>query len=367
MTSPTPPSKRSKLRQWIYLGLGTAVTVVLLSWVLRDASLPVVWQILQQAKLHWIVVAWLAYLAVFWVRAWRWGTLLSAGHPPGRFRSRLYATFIGFGASSVLPGHAGELIRSVLLYRFDRVPMAASIGTIVVERLLDVGVVFLLLLLPLLLSGQALPIGEFNLLWLGGIILLVWMLLLVGASFPRQIAAQCGRLSHWLGLGRFQARIVHSVSGLLSGLDGLRQPQRTLFALWQTLLSWGLNAITYWASLKALGIEAPGIWGAIFTQSATAFAIVLPSSPGYIGPFEAGIHYALSLYNVSSEQSIACALLLRFLMYVTIPIIAVFLMLCLGITQADLSARKIQPEAAMSPSHSTPTQPLARNPKSRRS
>lgn len=336
----------SKLRRWLYLALATAVTVILLSWVLRDASLPLVWQILQQAKLQWIVVAWLAYLAVFWVRAWRWGTLLSARHPPGRFRSRLHAALIGFGASSILPGHAGEFIRSALLYRFDRVPVAASIGTIVVERLLDIGVVFLLLLLPLVWGGQSLPIDRFNLMWIGGIILLVWGLLLISASLPTRIAAQTGRICCWLGLGRFQQRIVHSVHQLLSGLDGLRQPQRTLFALLQTLGSWGLNAITYWASLKALGIESPGIWGAIFTQSATAFAIVLPSSPGYIGPFEAGIHYALGLYNVSAEQSIACALLLRFLMYVTIPIIAVLLMLSLGMTKADLSLQPLQQETS---------------------
>lgn len=344
MTDPTRQrSQPSKLRQWLYLALATWVTVILLSWVLRDASLPLVWQILQQAKPEWIVVAWLAYLAVFWIRAWRWGTLLSARHPPGRFRSRLHASFIGFGASSVLPGHAGEFVRSGLLYRFDRVPIQAALGTILVERLLDIGVVFLLLLLPLMWAGESVPLkfGEFNLIWIGAVILLIWMLLLVAASFPTQIVAQCGRISNGLRLGRFHKQITHTVDGLLSGLDALRQPRRTLFALFQTLCSWGLNAITYWAGLKALSIDAPGMAGAIFTQSATAFTIALPSSPGYIGPFEAGIHYALSLYQVSSEQSLACALLLRFLMYVTIPMIAALLMLHLGLTRADLNTSKI--------------------------
>ncbi|MFQ4138972.1 lysylphosphatidylglycerol synthase transmembrane domain-containing protein [Nodosilinea sp. PGN35] len=345
MNSPPPAQRAAPWRRGLSLAIAAALTVGLLGWALRDARPAQVWDSLRQAQGGWVLAAWLAYMAVFWVRAWRWGTLLGASVAPGRFRSRLLATFVGFGASSVLPAHAGELVRSALLHRRDRVPLGPSLGTIVVERLLDVGVVFGLLVL----AAAGLPAGSLARSALGAVAAAIvggWLGLLLAGRFPRAIAAAIAALGRRLGMPRLGQRLGRAAMAFLSGLAVLRQPRRTALALGQTLLGWGLNGLTYWAVLRALGIDGVGLAGAFFTQSATALAIALPSSPGYIGPFEAGLRYALGLYGVAAEQAIACAILLRFLMYVTVPLIAGAILLGLGLRATDLGLWQAPPPVA---------------------
>lgn len=328
----------SKWQTWIYLGLGTTVTIVLLSWAFRDISLQIVGQHLRQTKPMWLLLAWAAYLLTYFIRAIRWGTLLEATGQSGRWRSRFNATLIGFGASSVLPGHAGEFLRPVLLKRFDQVPIGASFGSIFVERLLDVGVVFVLLLIPCWLG--LLPdhpaLSHLGLRLTGSVIIALWLALMVGASVPNRLASLVGAMCQWLGLKRFKTKLMGATYRFLNGLGALRSPRKTLVTLFQTLVIWLLNGVTYWAAMVAFGILSPGFWGALFVQSSTALAIALPSTPGYIGPFEAGIRGSLDIFGIPGELSIACAVALRLIMYGTIPVLAGLLSLKLGLSFADV-------------------------------
>ena len=332
------PLKSSKRNQLISLGVGTAFTIILLSWAFRDISLVSVLQNLQQARIEWLLLAWLAYFATYGVRASRWGVLLDAIGPSGKWRSRFSATLIGFGASSILPGHAGEFLRPILLNRFDGVPKVAAFGSIFVERLLDVGIVFVLLLIPYWLG--VLPdhpaMSNLGLEFIGAIIVAAWVLLLIGASAPNALARGVGTIVRLVGLGKFEAKIVGIISRFLVGLGALRSPKHTLMALLQTVVIWLLNGITYWAALVSFGIVTPGFLGALFVQSSTALAIALPSTPGYIGPFEAGIRGSLDIFGIPGELSIACAVALRLIMYGTIPLIAGTLALNIGLSWADI-------------------------------
>ncbi|MCU0527533.1 MAG: flippase-like domain-containing protein [Elainella sp. Prado103] len=332
VTPPDPANSVAKWRKWGYLGFGTAITLILLAWAFQGVSLVAVGQALQRAQWGWLILGWLAYLACYVVRAMRWQTLLGQ---QGRFQTYLAAIFIGFGAGSILPGYGAEVIRAIIPARLDRIPFAAAFGSIFAERILDLGVVFLFLLIPvwwgaLPAKAHHLPLG-----WLGGAILLIWLILVAAASHPAWVIQQVNRLCCRWGLRRWRSPITASLTHFLAGLAALRRPQQTGIALLQTIGIWGFNAITYWAGLLALGITAPGLLGALLTQSLTALAIVLPSTPGYVGAFEAGIRFSLNLYQVPIDQMIAYAIALRFLMYVTIPVIALAIAARLGLAQED--------------------------------
>ncbi|HAX79125.1 MAG TPA: hypothetical protein DCY88_25685 [Cyanobacteria bacterium UBA11372] len=334
--------KTNSKRKWIYLFLGTTVTVVLLSWALRDVSFTAVWNALKSAQPGWLFLGWLAYISSYGVRARRWGTLLGAHCQPGRFKIRLCATFIGFGASCILPAQAGEFIRPAILSRFDGLPFATTFGSIFVERLLDIGVVLVLLLIPLW-SGRIPQSSTLNQFAIGGIailLVLVWVTFLIAASFPDTVARLAVTICQKFGLGRFESKVESSAIKFLGGLSALRQPKRTLTALVETFFIWALNGIIYWTGLLAFGIPTPGFLGALFIQSSTALAIALPSSPGYIGPFEAGIRFALSLYSTPSSTVIAYAIALRFLMMVTIPIIGLAIATKLGLSLTEITSKK---------------------------
>jgi uncharacterized protein (TIRG00374 family) len=325
----------AKYSKWLYLFLGTAMTLILLGWALRDISLVAVGKIIQGARLEWLLFSLLVYLSSYWVRAWRWGTLLRAYCTPGRFGIRCSATFIGLGANYILPAHAGEALRAAIVNRFSGVPLVVALGSVFAERLLDITIVFLLLAIsfwlnPSLIQNEP---ATLPLIWIGAGLAFICFTLWIAAGFTEKITRLVGMVSRVIGLGRFQARIVASITDLLGGLGVLRQPKRLLAALTQTFLIWGLTGLTYWLGLVAFEIETPGFVGALFVQSCTALAIALPSSPGYIGPFEAAIRFALGLYGVSVNTAIAYAIALRVLMFVTIPLIGLAIAVKLGLSR----------------------------------
>ena len=328
-------------RKALYWLLCGGVTVGLLAWSLRDLSLPALGQVLSRVNYGWLGVALGSYLVVFGLRAWRWGLLLAAECWPGRWRDRFYAFFVGYAANSVLPASAGEVVRAVLLNRWAKVPVEPALGSVLGEKLMDVLVVFLMLLA--LIARQPQLSGSLPLGLLGAVIgvscALFWLL----ARYPRVITNFAGRSMQLRGLARWQSQVEHLLGGLLAGLSVFRQPGQFLLTLGATFLSWAVNGITYWAVLLALGITAPGWIGALITQSLAAFAIALPSSPGFVGPFEAAVRFGLNLYQVAGAEAIAAALLLRLVMYVLTPVLGLLLALRLGLSRSDLQG--IEPKS----------------------
>jgi glycosyltransferase 2 family protein len=321
-------------RRVLYWLLCGGVTLGLLGWSLRDLSLSDLGSSLAGLNYGWLSLALGAYLMVFALRAWRWGLLLAADCWPGRFRDRFHAFFVGYAANSILPAAAGEVVRVVLLNRLAQVPVQSALGSVLGEKLMDVLVVFLILLA--LLAQQPQLSGSLPLGLLGAIIGLSCALFWLLARYPRPVVRGCGVLLRALGLSRWRAAFESSLMGVLGGLKIFRQPGRFLITLGVSLLSWLINGVTYWAVLLALGITAPGWMGSLITQSLAAFAIALPSSPGFVGPFEAAVRFGLNLYQVPGTEAIAVALLLRIVMYVMTPLLGLVWALRLGLSRADL-------------------------------
>ena len=111
-----------------------------MAFVLRGADLGRVADAMLSARLDLIGLAVLAMVATYLARAIRWCYLLE---PLGRVHLgvALRATVMGFAATAMLPGRVGELLRPYVLARQERLSVSATIGTVVLERLLDLAVI----------------------------------------------------------------------------------------------------------------------------------------------------------------------------------------------------------------------------------
>lgn len=337
------PSSRNSLRRGLSGAIAAGVTLGLLAWSVRDLSLATLATILGKVQASWVLLGLGAYLGVFVLRAWRWGLLLATDGYAGRFRDRFDAFFVGYAANSLLPASAGEVVRAVLLNRLAKVSVQTALGSVLGEKLMDVLVVFLILATVLTHQPQIatqLPLGVMAGL-IGSLVGLFWL----AARFPRRVARGVGHSLSWVGLARWRSPVERSLQGVLAGLRVFSQPTRFGVAFGVSILAWCLNGVTYWAILMALGLTQPGWPGALATQSLAAFAIVLPSSPGFVGPFEASIRLGLGLYGLGVTEAMAAALLLRLLMYVLTPLLGLGLALNLGIAWGDLRQSSPAPVA----------------------
>ena len=90
--------------------LGLILTVLLLWWVLRDVSIPEVWQRVRAADPWLLTGAGVVATFSFVLRALRWRVLLSPSHPDSRFVPRFGATCIGFAVNNLLPARLGQVV-----------------------------------------------------------------------------------------------------------------------------------------------------------------------------------------------------------------------------------------------------------------
>ncbi len=322
-----------KWQRWFALALGTAITILLLDWVVRDVSWTEVGRSLGRSHWGWFGVGLAAYLLSYGARALRWGTILKHQGFESSFQTRLVALFIGFGSNSILPAYFGPILRSGILNRGAGIPIELALGSIFAERMLDLGVVLLFLGLPL--SLRAVPfLSSLNasivmLLCFG--LLCAWVLCLLGAKDPKRTILELEPIFQLIKAPKLRTRFQTGLVHFLGGLTALSQPRRLSWLLLQSLCVWLLNGMTYWTGLLAFEVYRPGFIGTLFIQSGTALAIAIPSTPGYIGPFEASLQVLLKLYDVPSATILSYAIALRVLMFVTIPMIAMVLGWRLGL------------------------------------
>jgi glycosyltransferase 2 family protein len=159
---------------------GLALAIGLLAFALRGVSMAQLAGQFQRADYRLVGVYVLVTLLIYWVRSKRWQqSLLALGYQPSVFRG-MVAMQSGMVAAMIVPG-AGELTRCLTLQRTDHVPIAQSLGSVVAERVIDLALLPLTLLITFVLQIDLMQTFVAGLslrrpdLWLAG-------LLLTGAS-----------------------------------------------------------------------------------------------------------------------------------------------------------------------------------------
>jgi uncharacterized membrane protein YbhN (UPF0104 family) len=132
------------LKVTAFLALG----VLLLYFAFRGVAMDTLLETLGRANFWWIGLSLFFAGTSFFFRARRWMLLI---HPLGykpAFWNTYHALMIGYLSNYALP-RVGEVTRCVTLGRREKIPVDALIGTVIVERVIDVIMLFLIMLILL--------------------------------------------------------------------------------------------------------------------------------------------------------------------------------------------------------------------------
>jgi len=131
---------------------------ILIFWmVYKDQDIKTIKRILiNDVNYFWIVVSLFVGLLSHISRTIRWNLMIEPlGHKP-RMLNTFLAVMIGYLMNLALP-RMGEISRCGVLARYEKIPFTKLVGTVVLERLIDVLVLLLLLLIVVLSQfGQVL-------------------------------------------------------------------------------------------------------------------------------------------------------------------------------------------------------------------
>ncbi|HUQ78102.1 MAG TPA: lysylphosphatidylglycerol synthase transmembrane domain-containing protein [Patescibacteria group bacterium] len=283
--------------------VGGAISILALWFVLRGVDLARTGELLRGADLGWVAFAGALLVMDLLFRAWRWQRLLRPIARVGYFPVLGYL-LIGYVANNVLPARLGELIRVHYLGDREGISRASALGTVVVERVVDlVAVVAIAAVALLVLSVRGVVA---NAILVGGAVaglLLVFLAL--------------GIVAHRLpGMDRISALVeryprVRDLAGSLQGGLAVAGRPRTLAeALVTSAASWSMAVLAFAAVGQAIGVELT-IGQAALIASGVALAGAVPAGPSNLGTFEFAAVEIGKAIGVPGDSAFALALLVH--------------------------------------------------------
>lgn len=270
-------------------------------------------QAVMGADLRWLGLALLIHYSGFAVRGLRWQQLLRLlGYPLGwRYSTALLLS--GWFASALLPARAGDLLRVGALRLAHEahppVPVADGLGSIVLERVLDL--LALLLLgagLGFLLLRTQLPTWVVGAYGVGLVALVVLTIALVAAPALLRWLRTWFTHAWWQQLLDFAAELVQSLRALGT------HPLVALLVIGESLYIWLCDALLMWLVLRSMGV-ATGFGSIAFVALTVDIFAAIPLTPGGIGQIEAVNATLLALLPLPPFNVAAAVLLNRAISY----------------------------------------------------
>jgi uncharacterized membrane protein YbhN (UPF0104 family) len=107
-----------------------------------------------------------------------------------------------------------------------------------------------------------------------------------------------------------ERRVGAAAANLTQGLAALRDLRLAVVSFGLTTASWLVLATSIWLALRCFDLGVSPL-AALLVTIAANLAMVLPSSPGAVGVFEAASVYALGAYGVSDARALSAALVVH--------------------------------------------------------
>lgn len=317
--SPSPPPRSAFRSPRVWIGVPISLLFLVLAFrgqdpaEIRDAFSRVDWRFLPLALI-------LQYTGIA-IRAYRWHVLLR----PVRdipTRNVFPILIVGYAANNVLPLRTGELVRAWALDQRYDVRKTAALATIAVERLFD-GVTMLLFV-----GGAATVIGlTAELQHVALVAAAVFAVALIGLGVLLAGGALRDRLFR-LVLGplpdALAARVERMADSFLAGLGVLSRRGDLAIVALTSLAAWSFEASMYWTVAQAFGdplSTAITPAGALLTTAIGNLATLVPSGPGYVGTFEAGVLLAVNgALRISRGLALSYAVLLHVILWLPVTI-----------------------------------------------
>lgn len=332
------------MKRTLQIAFIAALTAFFLWLFLRNANLREVGQILRRTQLGWIFIGFTVNFIALLLRTVRWQTLLDPEDPPP-FYPTFFANTVGYMLSNILPIRAADVARPVLLARRTTHRISGALGTILIERILDLTSILGLFVYFALRRWNEFSHNASITAWLyivraGAIaslvILVLLAILMIGMAFFRP---RIRRTHEWLGKilpQRFRDSWMHFFDTFTETLEIVKNRRVLAKVLLCTAGVWACLTSQFWFAAKSLDRAVP-FDASFFVTGVTTVGAAIPT-PGAIGGFHKACQLVLTrFYAFDIETSVAVAVL--FHLIGTLPVLVLGLALAAreGLRWKDVS------------------------------
>lgn len=294
----------------VFLGIG----VFFVYWFLLKLDADekaAIWQSFLSARWGWVWLVMLVSLVSHFVRALRWRLLFKPLDLHPTINNTFGAVMVTYLANLAFP-RLGEVMRCAMLRTSERIPMEKSLGTVVTERIIDMLMFVVIVMLGFLLMFSSVKDFIYDALSqkfsslptlagiaASGVVLLVAIFVIYKFFHDKLMKFSLYR------------KVVEMIHGCVDGVKSILHlgPKSTVLFFLYSLIIYFLYITGGWIILEAfadtdqLGLQ-------------TAFVIYLFGSVGMmisqggLGAYPVLVWQALALYGIGESTGLACGWLL---------------------------------------------------------
>ena len=301
------PQPRSTIRRHGIRLAGIAISVIALGVVLGSVDLAATVDVLVRATLLPLAVAFCLVPIQVAIVTVRWRLLLPRrpdGTRPGLLET-YRAVWVGYLGNLVLPARLGEVVRSYLIARREALDFPETLGTAVLERIIDTATLAILAWITSIAVGA--PGWLINLMAVvavGGAVAL-GILATIG---PHPFVRPLMRIAGTSRIGHRLTPILGAVDRLVTGMSGASRRRSVVVAALLSVLNWSFEAAIFVLVAISLGIELSPAAG-LLVAGVTVLGTAVPSAPGYVGTYELAATATATALGVPEAEAFALALL----------------------------------------------------------
>jgi uncharacterized protein (TIRG00374 family) len=281
---------------------------------------------------------WMSFSLLFGVlshvlRGWRWRQVLEPLDCYPRRSDCVNSIFISYAANLVLP-RVGEVSRCGVLKKYDDVPFAKSLGTVVTERIIDT-------ICMAVITGAT---------------ILLQMPIFV--SFFRQTGVKMSSLTHLLTSVWFYITLLCCVTAILllhkllqtfsfyhklkstmgqvvQGMTSLRRVDNKPLFVFYTVAIWLCYFFHFYLTFRCFGFtEHLGVAAGLVMFVGGTIAVIVPT-PNGAGPWHFAVISMMMLYGINNTDAAIFALIVHAIQTFLVVLLGIYGLMALQLTNHD--------------------------------
>lgn len=312
--------KRTKMK--IKETILVLVGVVLFAILLINADTNKLIETLSLIRIDFLVYSILANTVVTLIKVFKWKIIVDFKSKIG-FIEAIQYFLIGFFFSILTPGRIGDLMRAKYLRK--KTGTAYSITSVIVDRIIDIGLLLLFGFVALILTTRV--FGEtfdINLIAIALTLFAASILVVSNERIMKKIFLLLHK--HFIPKN-FKEKAMVGFEKTFNAINLLKSnPKLLLKSIFLGVISWLGAIVTIYLLALALNIDIP-LYAFFVILPIISLADILPISVGGLGSRDLIMIYLLSLFFIAYENAIALSIMYFFTGYLLVGTIGLVIFL----------------------------------------
>ena len=305
------------MSKWLKLSLGFILSCLGLYFAFQNIDLNDLLKSFESINYFWIFVAIILLILYTYIRSLRWRLLLFSLKLV-TIKDLFASNMIGYFGNSILPFKMGEILRGYAISRNNDLKTSTVLGSIVLERVCDLGGLLILLFFVTLFYSFPHDIG-LSLLISAAAILIV-LILLWFISFKKELIMNKIKGTNLMDF-KTVISFIKTLSSFSIGFSSLNSFRSFIYVSLLTFVSWFILYLVTYYTLLSLNLQIGWVEIAVVLLL-TSMAMSVPAAPGAIGTHHFATYYVMnSLLGFSSIDSQTFAIVLHAVSY--LPLVAI--------------------------------------------